>query len=188
MRHCSIPTLRNCQRNSTNCQTVSEAEARQPWPNEYIKHLRQRRLEWKTNLIASCTHCSLFVLFFREVYNVARSINKRPARGGGRGSSRTPFKFSDNSEKSVLCSQFLLPISCFLYLFCSVLFNFCLLWHCQLTLITLFCVLICLRAKVSCNKLQSCQGSKLKLAEKAARKGLHAAEETGFKGSQKNVK
>lgn len=166
-------------------------EARQPWPNEYIKHLRQR-LEWKTNLIASSTHCSLFVCLL-EVYNVARSINKRPARkedGGERG-SRTPFKFSDNSEKSVLCSQLLLPISHFPFpvsCICSVLFNFCLLWHCQLTLITLFCVLICLRAKVSCNKLQSCQGNKLKLAEKAARKGLHAAEETGFKGSQKSVK
>lgn len=59
-----------------------------------------------------------------------------------------------------LCLYF----SLFLYLF-----NLCLLWHCQLTVITLFCVLICVRAKVSLQQVEVAQ-SNLQTSRKSSQK------------------
>lgn len=56
------------------------------------------------------------------------------------------------------------PSLCSLYLF-----NLCLLWHCQLTVITLFCVLICVRAKVSLQQVEVAQ-SNLQTSRKSSQK------------------
>lgn len=61
------------------------------------------------------------------------------------------------------------PSLCLYFSLFLYLFNLCLLWHCQLTVITLFCVLICVRAKVSLQQVEVAQ-SNLQTSRKSSQK------------------